>query len=139
MQIKVTLDAPVDYIYQQLIGSAQADIQQQTGHPAPLQSLQGYRYDKKWANGMQGQLTITQAQPGCRYAYELQTPREHYGVDYQFTSNAANQTILDYAETFFGKDSRTQANNRVGVTLLGWVRKRRFKKMMRQLAATYYQ
>ncbi len=35
MQIKLTLNAPVDYLYQQLIDSARADIQQQTGRPAP--------------------------------------------------------------------------------------------------------
>ncbi|MFC6165330.1 DUF3284 domain-containing protein [Lactiplantibacillus dongliensis] len=139
MQIKVTLKAPVDYIYRQLLDSAQADIKQQTGHPAPRQSLQGYRYTKKWANGLSGQLTITHAEPGRRYAYELETPRDHYGVDYQFTSTDANQTVLAYAETFLGKDKKTQANNRIGVMLLGWFRKRRFKKMMSQMAASYYE
>ncbi|AVK61226.1 hypothetical protein C5Z25_05365 [Lactobacillus sp. CBA3605] len=139
MQIKLTLQAPVDYIYQQLIGSAEADIYQQTGRPASKQSLQGYRYAKKWANGMQGHLTITHAEPGVHYGYELETSRDHYGVDYQFTTTATNETVLDYAETFFGKDKKTQANNRIGVMLMGWFRKRRFKKMMSQMAATYYQ
>ncbi|MFC6180827.1 DUF3284 domain-containing protein [Lactiplantibacillus daowaiensis] len=139
MRIKLTLNAPVEYIYQQLIGSAAADIQQQTGKPAPKQSLQGYQYTKKWANGMQGHLKITHAEPGIRYAYELETPRDHYGVDYQFTRNDTNQTIPEYGETFLGKDSRTRANNRIGAALLGWFRKRRFKKMMSQMAATYYE
>lgn len=139
MRIKLTLDAPVDYLYQQLIGSAQADIQQQTGRPAPRQSLQGYEYEKKWSNGMVGNLKITHAEPGRRYAYELETPRDHYGVDYQFTIDDQNKTVLDYAETFLGKDTKTQANNRIGVMLLGWLRKRRFKKMMGQMAATYYE
>ena len=47
MQIKLTLNAPVDYLYQQLIDSARADIQQQTGRPAPRQSLQGYEYAQR--------------------------------------------------------------------------------------------
>ncbi|VDG22810.1 DUF3284 domain-containing protein [Lactiplantibacillus mudanjiangensis] len=138
MQISLTLNAPVDYLYQQLIGSARVDIQQQTGKPAPKQGLAGYRYTKKWANGMEGHLTITHAEPGQRYAYELETPRDHYGVDYQFIKNADHETQLTYAETMLGKDARTQANNRIGAALLGWFRKRRFKKMMRQMAASYY-
>ena len=64
MQIKLTLNAPVDYLYQQLIDSARADIQQQTGRPAPRQSLQGYEYAKQWSNGLTGNLKITHAQPG---------------------------------------------------------------------------
>ncbi|MFB9769573.1 DUF3284 domain-containing protein [Lactiplantibacillus modestisalitolerans] len=139
MQIKVKLNAPVDYLYSQLIGSAQADIRQQTGRPAPKQSLQGYRYEKRWGNGMTGSLTITHAEPGIRYAYQLETPRDHYGVDYQFEATADHQTTLTYAETVIGKDNKAQANNRMGIFLLGWFRKRRFKKMMSQMAAAYYQ
>ena len=140
MQIKLTLNAPVDYLYQQLIDSARADIQQQTGRPAPRQSLQGYEYDKQWSNGLTGNLKITHAQPGVRYAYELETPRDHYGVDYQFATDAdGHQTVLEYAETFLGKDKKTNANNKLGVLFLGWFRKRRFKKMMNQMAASYNQ
>ncbi len=139
MQIKLTLNAPVDYLYQQLITSAKADIQQQTGQPAPKQSLAGYRYEKQWKNGMRGHLTVTHAEPGIRYAYELETPSDNYGVDYQFTKASDHQTVLAYAETFMGKDKRTQANNRIGMLLMGWFRKRRFKKMMTKMAATYYE
>jgi len=139
MQIKLSLNAPVDYLYQQLIDSARADIRQQTGRPAPKQSLQGYQYAKKWANGMTGSLKITHAEQGERYAYELETPRDHYAVDYQFTVDADHQTTLEYAETFLGKDKKITANNKLGVTFLGWFRKRRFKKMMTQMAAAYYQ
>lgn len=139
MQIKMTLTAPVDYLYQQLINSAQADIQQQTGRPAPKQSLQGFQYEKKWQNGLTGSLKVTHAEPGVRYAYELETPNDHYLVDYQFTRDGDNEAALTYAETFLGKDKKTAANNRVVGTLLGWFRKRRFKKMMSQMAATYYQ
>lgn len=140
MQIKLTLNAPVDYLYQQLIDSARADIQQQTGRPAPRQSLQGYEYAKQWSNGLTGQLKITHAQPGVHYAYELETPRDHYGVDYQFaTTDDGQQTVLEYAETFLGKDRKTSANNKLGVLFLGWFRKRRFKKMMTQMAASYGQ
>ena len=137
MQIKLTLKAPVDYLYQQLIDSAKADIRQQTGHPAPKQSLQGFEYPKKWANGLDGHLKITHAEPGVHYGYELETPRDHFAVDYQFTSDD-DVTTLEYAETTFAKDKRTQANYRVGAILMGWFRKRRFKKMMRQMAASYY-
>jgi len=136
MQIKMTLTAPVDYLYQQLINSAQADIQQQTGRPAPKQSLQGFQYEKKWQNGLTGSLKVTYAEPGVRYAYELETPNDHYLVDYQFTRDGDNEAGLTYAETFLGKDKKTAANNRIVGILLGWVRKRRFKKMMSQMAAT---
>ncbi|RRK09334.1 DUF3284 domain-containing protein [Lactiplantibacillus garii] len=139
MQIKLTLNAPVDYLYQQLIRSARADIQQQTGAAAPKQSLQGYRYEKKWGNGVTGNMTITHADPGVRYAYELKTPSDQYVVDYQFAKGGDHQTIIEYAESFMGKDKRTQANNRVGMFLMGWFRKRRFKKMMTKMAATYYE
>ena len=66
-------------MYGQLIRSAQADIKAHTGREVLVGSLDGFTYQKKWANGMTGKLTITHAIANQRYAYELDTLRRCHG------------------------------------------------------------
>lgn len=138
MNITLTMAVPPEFFYHQLATSAVADIRQHTGQHIAATALAGFNYDKKWANGMVGHLTITHAEPGRRYAYELDTDRDHYIVDYQLEPAGTDQTNLIYQEEITGKTARGQANNRVTGTLLSWLRKRRFKRMAKQMAAAYY-
>ena len=138
MKIQMTLKVPAAFMYGQLIRSAQADIKAHTGREVLVGSLDGFTYQKKWANGMTGKLTITHAIANQRYAYELDTDRDHYHVDYQLHDLGDQQMQLDYTEIIEGKTAKGKANNRTAGFLLNWQRKHRFKKMSRQMAAQYF-
>lgn len=133
----MTFKVPAAFMYGQLIRSAQEDIKAHTGREVLTGSLNGFSYKKKWANGMTGTLTITHAIANQRYAYELDTERDHYTVDYQLSDAGDNKTALHYTETIEGKTAKGKANNRTAGFLLNWQRKHRFKNMSRQMAAQY--
>ena len=138
LKIQMTLKVPAAFMYGQLIRSAQADIKAHTGREVLVGSLDGFTEQKKWANGMTGKLTITYAIANQRYAYELDTDRDHYHVDYQLRDLGDQQMQLDYTEIIEGKTAKGKANNRTAGFLLNWQRKHRFKKMSRQMAAQYF-
>ncbi|QVI34697.1 hypothetical protein BVJ53_02070 [Lacticaseibacillus chiayiensis] len=138
MEIQMMFKVPASFMYGQLMRSAQADIKAHTGREVLPGSLDGFTYQKKWANGMTGKLTITHAIANERYAYELDTDRDHYQVDYQLRDLGDHKTMLHYTETIEGKTAKGKANNRTAGFLLHWQRKHRFKKMSRQMAAQYF-
>lgn len=47
MKINVTLNAPVEFLYQQLIESALEDIRKQVGKKISWRDLPNYTYEKK--------------------------------------------------------------------------------------------
>lgn len=137
MEINITLDAPANFIFNKLIASVEADIKRETNKDVDLYNLSGYSYDKSWSNGLIGKLVISKIIKNQQYQYRLETPKDTYTVNYQFTDVTKQKTNLYYIETITAKSKKDAANNRTAGFLLGWLRKHRFKKMVRQLAAQY--
>ena len=137
MEINITLDAPANFIFNKLIASAEADIKRETNEDVDLYNLNGYSYDKSWSNGLTGKLVIFKIIKDQQYQYRLETPKDTYTVNYQFTDVTKQKTNLHYVETITAKSKKDAANNRTAGFLLGWLRKHQFKRMVRQLAAQY--
>ncbi|EPC57789.1 hypothetical protein Lpp123_02649, partial [Lacticaseibacillus paracasei subsp. paracasei Lpp123] len=89
----------------------------------------GFSYAKKWPNGRQARLQITDMEPNKVYAYTLATPQDDFRVSYRLVPLASGKSRLEYEESLVSKTARGTANNRVSGLLMGWFRKRRFKKM----------
>ncbi|KRK10331.1 hypothetical protein FD51_GL001861 [Lacticaseibacillus zeae DSM 20178 = KCTC 3804] len=136
--MKIIMNLPVapNVFFNQLQQSALADIRQHTGREPLPKSLRGFSYAKNWPNGRTALLTITEFEPNSVYAYELATPRDDFKVRYQLTLLENGKSRLVYEESLVAKSARGAANNRASGFLLGWFRKRRFKKMARQMCAT---
>ena len=115
--------------FKQLQLSALADIRTHTGQEPLPGSLRGFSYAKKWPNGRQARLEITDMEPNKVYAYTLATPQDDFRVSYRLVPLASGKSRLEYEESLVAKTARGTANNRVSGLLMGWFRKRRFKKM----------
>ena len=129
--MKIVMNLPVEasVFFNQLQQSAMADIRQHTGREPLAKSLQGFSYEKNWPNGRKARLTITEFAPNSVYAYELATPSD------DLSPLSAGKSRLVYEEALVARTARGAANNRTSGFLLGWLRKRRFKKMARQMCA----
>ncbi|WP_317634554.1 DUF3284 domain-containing protein [Xylocopilactobacillus apicola] len=130
---------PADYFFHRIIESSLYDIQQQTGKKPNPNQLKGFSFKRKNANGTMSTMTITAYQPDKKYAYHMHTGRNDYDVAYNVESLGNEQMRLTYEETIEGKSASVNANNYVSGFLVGWVRKRRFKKMKRQMESDYIQ
>lgn len=136
MDINMTLDVPAEYFFERLVESALYDIHQQTDKALTARQLPRFSYRKKFANGTFGRFTVTDYLPAGVYAYAIDTGRNRYEVGYDVKA-AGDQTELHYTELVTGANGTVNANNKLTAIALGWLRKRRFKKMAQAIARDY--
>ncbi len=137
MQIKLEIAVPVQYFFNQIIESARYDIHAQTGKQIAPRNLKNFTYRKQMANGQAVRFTITDYIADAVYAYTLNSGRNDYTVRYEMMATGDQHMTLIYQEDVAGNTKTVDANNRASGLLMGWFRKRRFKKMAKQIEATY--
>ncbi|NVY96280.1 DUF3284 domain-containing protein [Lactobacillus sp. DCY120] len=137
MQLEFNLPLPADYFFSRLIESSIYDLEQQTQKKILPQQLRGFSCQKTLSNGAKSVFTVTDYQPNQKYGYSLKTGRNLYQVLYEVTSMGPETMLFTYTEGSQGRSNTIQANNTVTHFLMGWFRKRRFKKMTRQIVADY--
>lgn len=139
MKKNIEIAVPVNYCFRRIIESSLYDIQQQTGKKLNPNQLKGFTFKRKNANGVTSTMTVTAYQSDKLYAYKIQTGRNDYEVKYA-VEPLGNETMrLTYEEIIKGRSASVNANNFVSQILVGWIRKRRFKKMKKQMEADYIQ
>ncbi|BDR56688.1 DUF3284 domain-containing protein [Xylocopilactobacillus apis] len=137
MKLILKIAVPADYFFRRIIESSLYDIEQQTGKKLNPNQLNGYTFKRKNSNGVVSRMTITAYQPNKKYAYHMHTGRNDYDVVYNIESLENETMNLTYEETIKGSSAKVNANNHVSGFLVGWFRKRRFKKMKRQMESDY--
>lgn len=134
----MTLDAPVEFFYHELIASVLEDIRRQEGKKISWRELPGYNYDKKWGATRAAHMHITQAVPSQCYGYTMNTANQEFVCEYRLERKDDHSMVLKYTEQSKGKNAKVKANSNVTEFMLGWLRKHRFKKMAKQMAQKYY-
>lgn len=81
---------------------------------------------------------IDTAIPSQAYGYTMDMPDQKFIVEYRLEKKSDKQTVLMYTEENIPKSSKVKANNKFGELALGWLRKRKFKKMAQKMAQEYY-
>lgn len=139
MEIKQTLNVPAKYLWHKIIESVLYDARRQTGKPLQETQLAGLKYTKTFANHQQATLQILTLEPNQEYAYTTITSRNAYTVRYALTAVDAEHTTLVYTEKIDSKGGLQRANDILTSFLLGWGRKRNFKKMLAKMTEEYHQ
>lgn len=137
MDIQMKLNVPAAYFFNRLIESSLYDINEQTGKNLQANQLAHFAYKRKLANGAYGRFLVTDYRPEGVYAYSMRTGRNTYSVSYNVSQLAENQAQFHYTEQVTGENSTVNANNKLTGFMLGWFRKRRFKKMAAEIAQDY--
>ncbi len=138
MEIKQTLKLPPNALYTKIIDSVLYDIQQQTGKKLNPNQLTNFSYRKGFGGQSSGRVTITANRPGECYHYRTETNRNQYLVGYDIQTVAAGQqSLLTYSEKVVANRDGQQLNNWLSVAILGFNRRRHFKKMLRAMEAEY--
>lgn len=137
--MKMTLDfaVPAQYLFEQLTNSVLYDIKQQTGKNVKPRQLPNFKFDKTFNNQVTGHFQITKYQPDQDYAYQLKTSKNTYQVSYHLTPLDAQNVKFEYQEIIQAKTKTGDANNNLLQFLIGWQRKKRFKKMRQQIVQQY--
>ncbi|MFD1429471.1 MULTISPECIES: DUF3284 domain-containing protein [Lacticaseibacillus] len=137
MVIETDVDVPVAFFYQRVIASVLYDIKQATGQDVPASKLQGYSYGKSFGKNKSGRIVITKNILNKGYAFETRTASGTYSVDYDIQETQAGTTHVVYNETSEFNSASQNANQGIMAFVFGRRRKRQFKLMMDQIAASY--
>lgn len=139
MEIKETLNVPVKYLWHNILKSVLYDARKETGKPLTETQLTGLKYTKTFSNHQQATLQILTVEPEQEYAYTTTTTRNAYTVRYVLTPAGDGKTTVVYTEKIDSNGGLQKANDFITSILLGWQRKRGFKKMLKQMEETYQQ
>ena len=137
MKLKLSVKVPATYYFNKIVDSSIYDIKQQTGVSLSKDQLQGYQFKKKIGENSYSDFQITKVICNELYAYQLETPVNSYRVSYQISPLSTEMMNLEYQEEITGANKTVSANNMFTQLLWGWSRKRRFKKMTKEIEKSY--
>lgn len=137
MKLTQTLDIPASYFYRKIIDSVLYDIRSQTSETVDEEHLEGYTYLKRFSKTAAARLTITKLVPNRAYHYETKTSKSTFRVSYDFKDVDERKTVLNYEEKVISKGFMQQLNDLLVGTIMGFFRRRNFKKMLQQIEASY--
>lgn len=136
MEIKINLKMPASYFYQKILESVLFDIKQQTGDKLTTAQLPNYSYHKQFGKN-QATLKITQLIKDQSYHYEMISTRGSYQSSYDIFANGPQSIEVIYRENAKANGKLQQTNDRLMAFVMGFMRKRDFKKMLKQIEKTY--
>ncbi|WP_461219123.1 DUF3284 domain-containing protein [Lapidilactobacillus salsurivasis] len=137
MKIVQKLNIPSTYFYHKIIDSVLYDIRKQTGTDVTEEQLDGFSYVKKFNNTTSAKLLITKLVPNEAYHYETQSTQTKFLVSYDIKAIGDHETELTYEEHVEAKSWMRQVNNMVVGWIMGWMRRRDFRKMLTQIEESY--
>ncbi|KRM21006.1 DUF3284 domain-containing protein [Latilactobacillus graminis] len=136
MEIKLNLKMPASYFYQKILESVLFDIRQQTGEKLLETQLPNYSYDKQFGKN-RATLKITQLIKDQSYHYETTSIRGTYQSSYDIFANGPQSIQVIYREQAKANSKLQQTNDLLMGFIMGFMRKRGFKKMLKQIEKTY--
>ncbi|MCH4057177.1 DUF3284 domain-containing protein [Lapidilactobacillus gannanensis] len=137
MKIIKTLNVPSSYLYRKVIDSVLYDIRSQTKESIDEANLEGYSYVKTFSKTTAARLTVTKLIPNEAYHYETESNKSTFKVSYDMKSLPDNKTELTYEESVVSDGWMKQMNDLLVGWILGWMRRRNFKKMLTQIEESY--
>lgn len=138
MKIQQKLNIPTNFFYRKIVDSVLYDIRTQTGDTISEDQLEGYSYIKQFTKTTSARITITKLIPNEVYYYTTHSNQSDFDVKYEMKSLNAHQTEVIYQENAKTKGGFIRQMNDMFVgSILGFVRRRNFKKMLLQIEASY--
>ncbi|KRM80000.1 hypothetical protein FC84_GL000703 [Lapidilactobacillus dextrinicus DSM 20335] len=138
MKIQQKLNIPTNFFYRKIVDSVLYDIRTQTGDTISEEQLEGYSYIKQFTKTTSARITITKLVPNEAYYYTTHSNQSDFDVKYEMKSLGNHQTEVIYQENTQSQGGFIRQMNDVLVgSILGFVRRRNFKKMLLQIEQSY--
>ena len=137
MEITKKLNIPAEFFYRKVVDSVIYDVQDSTGKTLKEGQLKNFEYIKKYQNGDSARITITEVKPNEAYAFETSTQRNEFIAAYTIRAIDEKQCEVKYHETMSSKGTVQMINDIIVRVLLGFMKKRQFKKMLEMIEQSY--
>ncbi len=138
MKIQQKLNIPANFFYRKVVDSVLYDIRTQTGNTISEDQLEGYSYLKQFTKTTSARITVTKLIPDRAYYYTTHSNQSNFEVKYDIEKLSDKEIKVTYEENVESKGGFLRQMNDVLVgSILGFVRRRNFKKMLLQIEASY--
>ena len=137
MKIEKTLHVPSPVFFDKIIDSVIFDIRKATGKTVSRKQLAGYEYVKEFSASSRAKIKIEEVIENQVYQFRTETTKNEFVVRYELETINEKQTKVIYTETMKSFGILQQMNDMLLGTILGYFKRKQFKKMLVMMEESY--
>lgn len=137
MKVEKTLTIPAKAFYDQVINSVIFDIRKATGKTISAKQLEGFEYVKEFSSSSRAKISIGEVVENQVYQFRTETTKNEFVVRYEIQKIDAKTSKIIYTETMKSFGIMQQLNDMVLGTILGYFKRKQFKKMLVMMEEAY--
>lgn len=137
MKIEKTLNVPSPVFFDKIIDSVIFDIRKATGKTVSRKQLAGYEYVKEFSASSRTKIKIEEVIENQVYQFRTETTKNEFVVRYELETINEKQTKVIYTETMKSFGILQQMNDMLLGTILGYFKRKQFKKMLVMMEESY--
>lgn len=138
MEIVKTLNVPAAFIYNKIIDSVLFDIKKHTGDSLNKKQLANYEYVKQFSSNSRAKIKIEKHIENQSYHFRTSTTRNEFVVKYDIKPIDDMHCEVTYFEDMTSHGFMQKMNDMVIGSMIGFLKKRQFKKMLEMMESSYY-
>ncbi|WP_071131792.1 DUF3284 domain-containing protein [Enterococcus timonensis] len=137
MEIHQNLNVPATFFFDKIADSAIYDVERHTGKRITRKQLQNIEYVKEFNKRARAKITIDKFIDNAVYGFTTSTTKNRFYVEYRIEPLDSRSCAVVYEEKMESFGFIQKINDVTVGILWGFLRKRRFKSMLKQIEATY--
>ncbi|WP_313467470.1 DUF3284 domain-containing protein [Carnobacterium sp.] len=137
MEIVKKMKIPAGFFYNSVMKSVLFDIREQTGKQLTPDQLNNFSYVKTFSKSSSAKIEIEKVVENEAYHYRTSTTANDYRVQYDIKAIDSENCEVRYTENMESYGFLQKMNDAVLGIILGFVKKRNFKKMLTMIEESY--
>ncbi|MGC6767169.1 DUF3284 domain-containing protein [Enterococcus sp. LJL128] len=137
MEIVKKMNVPASYFYGKVVESVLYDVNRSTGKRLKPMQLNNFEYVKEFSKNSRAKIKIEKLVENEEYAYKTSTVKNQYHAQYKIKAVDNNSCEVHYTEKMESFGTMQKLNDAAIGFILGFFKKRQFKKMLDQIESSY--
>lgn len=137
MRIEKDLSIPANVFYDQIMDSVIFDIRKATGKTLSRKQLAGFQYVKEFSTTSRAKIEIEEIIENQVYQFKTETIKNKFVARYEVTPLDGKSSKVIYTETMKSHGFMQQLNDMLLGTILGYFKRKQFKKMLSMMEEAY--
>ncbi|KAF1303475.1 DUF3284 domain-containing protein [Enterococcus saccharolyticus] len=137
MEIVKKMQVPASFFYKKIIDSVLYDIQDTTGRTLSESQLKNFEYVKQFNEKTRATIKIEDIKLNETYAYRTSTTRNEFVATYTIHPIDDTNCEITYSEQMKSHGTIQALNDMVTGLLLGFFKKKQFKRMLQMIESSY--
>jgi len=137
MRIEKDLSIPANVFYDQIMDSVIFDVRKATGKTLSRKQLAGFQYVKEFSTTSRAKIEIEEIIENQVYQFKTETTKNKFVARYEVTPLDGKSSKVIYTETMKSHGFMQQLNDMLLGTILGYFKRKQFKKMLSMMEEAY--